>query len=133
MEKRLIRGKKNNNGQDFPMEIKTYDWEIITNNDVLEIIDRIFDNEDRIYPRPSYKGSGMFFDEIVKCYGLYLMKNGEEDNIRVNKMRKGYTKGYDKKGHVDFMKSLIKNEPTACVDESVPCIVWNEKHKEDAQ
>jgi len=80
MLKRRIRGKKNDNGCDLPMQIRTNGWEIPTNDDVLDLIDAIFENEDRIYPRPKFKGSGMFLDEILLRYAEYVKKTKSENN-----------------------------------------------------
>lgn len=70
---RKTNGTKNDNGgPDLPLQIWTTGWEIPTNEDILAIIDAVFENEDRIYPRPKFKGAGMFFDEIVKHYAKHI-------------------------------------------------------------
>lgn len=46
-----MQGKKNQFGEDLPMEIRTHGWEIPTNQDTCEIVEAIMDNEERIYPR----------------------------------------------------------------------------------
>jgi len=75
MWKRQIIGKKNQYGQDLPLQIKTDGWEIPTNEEILELIEAVFENEDRIYPRPRFRGCSMFMDEIMKRYVKYLEKN----------------------------------------------------------
>lgn len=65
-------GKKKERGNDRYIEIKTNDWERIGFNEILEIIEHMFLNEDVIYPRPKFKGSGMFMDEIIKLYATHI-------------------------------------------------------------
>jgi len=85
MWKRRVNGKKNNNGgHDRPMQIMTDGWEIPTNDDILELIDVIFENEDEIYPRPKFKGSGLFMDEIIKQYANYLEKNKDKNDKKLD-------------------------------------------------
>lgn len=69
-----IMGRKNERGKDIPLMIFTQGWEIPTNDEVLQMVDVIFENEDRIYPRPQFKGSGMFLDEILKRYVEYMKR-----------------------------------------------------------
>lgn len=77
MKMRKIQGAKNERGIDLPLQIRTNEWEIPTNEDVILIIKAIFENEDRIYPRPKYKGSGMFMDEIIKQYSKHIEEKTE--------------------------------------------------------
>jgi len=77
MKMRKISGKKNEHGKDLPLQICTDGWEIITVEDTLTIIDSIFENEDRIYPRPKLLGASMFFNEIVKRYANYMNEKNE--------------------------------------------------------
>jgi len=77
MLKRRVAGKKNDWGIDLPMQIKTNGWEIPSNKDILEIVEAIFENENRIYPRPKNRGASMFLDEIIKRY-VNLLKKDEE-------------------------------------------------------
>jgi len=67
MKFKTINGKKNFFGEDKPLLVKTNGWELITNDEILQIIKSIFDNEDRIYPKAAgFMGSDMFFKEIEK-------------------------------------------------------------------
>ena len=69
MKVRTHVGKKGE--RDRYVEIKTEGysgWERIDSTDIRDLLEHIFINEDIIYPRPKYKGSGMFMDEIIKCY-----------------------------------------------------------------
>jgi len=78
MKKERRLGNKNKYGIDKPMFIKTDGWEIITNKDVLEIIDAILNNEENIYPRDSkFLGCEFFLGElnlILKKYDYELIK-----------------------------------------------------------
>jgi hypothetical protein len=75
MKMRRVDGTKNKYGNDLPLQICTNGWEIPTNDDILTMIDAVFENEDRIYPKPKFKGAGLFMDEIIKRYGKYLEKD----------------------------------------------------------
>ena len=48
---------------------KTDDWELLSIEEILKIIEHVFKNEERIYPRSEgFKGSSLFLDEILKIY-----------------------------------------------------------------
>ena len=77
---RTGHGRKNDRGTDRIIEIKTDGFEKISNDDVLRIIEHIFSNEDVIYPRPKFKGSGMFMDEIIKWCAKHI--DEKNDNLK---------------------------------------------------
>jgi hypothetical protein len=65
-----VNGKKTKFGKDKLLIINTFHtWHIITNEEILYIIDFIFKNEDRIYPQSAnFDGRDIFFQEIKKVY-----------------------------------------------------------------
>lgn len=79
MEIRLIEGTKNKYGTDKIVEVKTVGWEKVSITNTLSLITKLFENEDRIYPRPAFRGSNLFLDEILKLYTQHLKEEREEE------------------------------------------------------
>ena len=66
MEYKFVKGKKSNN--DVVLLVKTDGWELLSFTDILRILKACFENEDRLYPPPRFKGRRMLFEAIRDIY-----------------------------------------------------------------
>lgn len=73
MQTKRIPGKKNSHGADFPILIKTDNWEMVSIDDLLDILDIIIENDSKIYPRKlGYKGGGITMAQILQRLSKHL-------------------------------------------------------------
>ena len=75
MKFKLTEGFKRAYGKDKMLLVKTDGWEAITFDEVLLIIKRLAENEERIYPKSKgFMGSDMFFNKIKEVKNAIHIK-----------------------------------------------------------
>ena len=67
LEIKEIQGKKADNDRIITVNTNGTDHKL-SFEQVCDLLNRFFENEDRLYPRKIYKGSGMLMDKIMKLY-----------------------------------------------------------------
>lgn len=81
MNFKLRDGTKRAYGEDKVLLVQTNGWEAITIDEILYIIEHMFENEERIYPKShGFMGSDMFFNKIKEVKDAIHKKISEKNN-----------------------------------------------------